>query len=129
LIGTACIIVGLFVLGAIKIPTKIKIPEIKQKGFISSFLFGLGIGGVMGCGSSCCLPILPVVLTYAAIQGRPIHGGLIMASFAIGQSIPLFAIGLFSNVLGKFANKWSVHIRRISGVLLLITGIYFIWKG
>jgi cytochrome c-type biogenesis protein len=129
LIGVVCIIVGLFVLGAIKIPTGIKIPKIKQKGVMAPFLFGLCIGGVLGFGSSCCLPVLPVILTYAAIKGRPLHGALIMAAFAIGQSIPLFAIGLFSNLLGKFANKWSGYIRRIAGVILLITGVYFIWKG
>jgi cytochrome c-type biogenesis protein len=129
LIGAVCIIVGLFVLGVIKISTKIKIPKIKQAGVIAPFLFGLCIGGVMGFGSACCLPVLPIILTYAAIKGRPLHGALIMVAFAIGQSIPLFAIGLFSNVLGKFANKWSGYIRRIAGVLLLISGIYFIWRG
>ena len=128
-IGVVCILVGLFVLGVIKIPTIIRIPKVKQKGFIGSFLFGLCIGGVVGIGSSCCFPALPVVLTYAAVQGRPVHGALIMASFAIGQSIPLFAIGLFSNVLGKVSGRWSVHVRRIAGALLLCSGIYFIWKG
>lgn len=129
LIGAVCIIVGLFVLGAIKMPTKIKIPKIKQKGIIAPFLFGLCIGGVMGFGSACCLPILPVVLTYAAIQGRPLHGALILGTFAIGQSMPLFAIGLFSNVLGKIAGKWSIYVRRIAGVLLIGAGIYFILRG
>lgn len=129
LIGTVCIIVGLFVLGVIKIPANIKIPKAKQAGVFAPFLFGLCIGGVMGFGSACCLPALPIVLTYAAIKGRPLHGALIMASFAIGQSIPLFAIGLFSNTLGKFAGRWSGYIRRIAGYLLLIVGIYFIWKG
>ena len=128
-IGVVCIIVGLFVLGVIKVPTNIEIPKIKQKGFIGSFLFGMCVGGVIGIGSSCCFPALPVVLTYAAIQGRPIHGALIMASFAIGQSIPLFAIGLFSNVLGKFTGRWSVLVRRIAGILLLCSGVYFIWRG
>ena len=128
-IGVICILVGVFVLGLIRVPTSIKIPTIKQKGFIGPFLFGLCAGGVMGFGSSCCFPALPVVLTYAAVQGRPMHGGLILASFAIGQSIPLFAIGLFSNVLGKFSGKWSVLVRRIAGILLLCSGIYFILKG
>ena len=128
-IGAVCIIVGLFVLGVIPIPTSIRIPKIKQKGFIGSFFFGICLGGVIGIGSSCCFPALPIVLTYAAVQGRPVHGGFIMASFAIGQSIPLFAIGLFSNVLGKFSARWSVHVRRIAGALLLCSGIYFIWKG
>lgn len=122
-----CILVGLFVLGIIRIPTRINIPKIKQTGFIGSFLFGICMGGVIGVGSSCCFPALPIVLTYAAIQGRPIHGGLIMASFAIGQSIPLFAISLFSNTLGKLSGRWSVLVRLIAGFLLLCSGIYFIF--
>ena len=128
-IGLVCILVGLFVLSIIKVPRSIGIPKIRQTGFIGSFLFGLCMGGVIGVGSSCCFPALPIVLTYAAIQGRPIHGALIMASFAIGQSIPLFAIGMFSNVIGKFTGRWSGLVRFIAGVLLLCSGIYFIWKG
>jgi cytochrome c biogenesis protein CcdA len=128
-IGVVCIIVGLFTLAVIKVPTSIKIPKIKQKGLMAPFAFGLVLGGAMGFGSACCLPILPVVLTYAAIQGRPLHGALILGTFAIGQSMPLFAIGLFSNVLGKIAGKWSIYVRRIAGVLLIGAGIYFILRG
>ena len=129
LIGAVCIIVGLFVLGVIRIPAKITVPTFKQAGSVAPFLFGLCIGGVIGIGSACCFPVLPVILTYAAIKGRPLHGALIMVAFAIGQSIPLFAIGLFSNVLGTIARKCSWYSRRIAGALLLITGIYFIWRG
>jgi len=128
-IGGVCIIVGLYVLGAIKVPTKINLPKIKQTGVVAPFLFGLCLGGVLGFGSACCLPVLPIILTYAAIKGRPLHGALIMGAFAIGQSIPLFAIGFFSNVLGKFASRWSVYVRYIAGILLVLSGIYFIWRG
>jgi cytochrome c biogenesis protein CcdA len=52
-----------------------------------------------------------------------------MASFAIGQSIPLFAIGLFSNLLGSASERWSVHVRRIAGIALIGSGLYFLLKG
>lgn len=129
LIGIICIVIGLFVLGVIKMPARIKIPKIRQKGFLGPFVFGICIGGALGIGSSCCMPVLPVVLTYAAIKGRPLHGAMILGTYAIGQSIPLFAIGLFSNLLNKFTRKWSIIIRWIAGALLLITGIYFIGRG
>ena len=128
-IGAVCVIVGLFVLGVIKLPINLKIPKIRQGGFIAPFVFGLLLGATIAFGSSCCLPVLPVVLTYAAIQGKPVHGALIMGAFAIGQSIPIFAIGLFSNLLSKFAGRWSIYVRRVAGFLLLAVGIYFIWKG
>jgi cytochrome c-type biogenesis protein len=128
-IGALCLVVGLFVFGIIKVPTNINIPKIKQKGFFGPFIFGICAGGVMGIGSSCCLPVLPLVLAYAAIQGRPVHGALIMASFAIGQSIPLFAIGLFSNILGAAGKRWSGIVRRVAGAALIGSGLYFLWKG
>lgn len=128
-IGTLCLVMGLFIFGIIKVPTNINIPKIKQKGYVGPFFFGICAGGVMGIGSSCCMPVLPLVLTYAAIQGKPVHGALIMASFAIGQSIPLFAIGLFSNLLGSASERWSVHVRRIAGIALIGSGLYFLLKG
>ncbi len=127
-IGAVCVIVGLYVLGAFRVPAKMKLPKLGQKGLLAPFLFGLCLGGVLGFGSACCLPVLPIILTYAAIEGRPLHGALVMTAFAVGQSIPLFAIGFFSGLLGKLAGRWSVYVRYAAGLLLLLTGIYFIWR-
>lgn len=127
LLGIICITVGLFSLGIVRIPLSIKASQIRYKGFWAPFLFGLTAGGIMSCGSVCCFPVLPIVLTYAAIQGRPLHGALILGTFALGQSLPLFGIGIFSSFLKNLAEKWSFYIRRIAGVLLLVVGIYFIF--
>lgn len=128
IVGVICIIVGLLTLKIIPLP-KIKMPELKYKGFWSPLLFGIVMGGIIGFGSSCCTPTLPIVLTYAGIQGNPIHGGLVLAAFAVGQSIPIFAIGLFSSTIGKITAKWSRYIQKICGVLLIAVGIYFIIWG
>lgn len=125
IIGIICILAGLFTLRIIKIPT-IKSLRIEYKGFFAPLLFGILIGGTLGFGSSCCVPVLPIVLTFAATEGRPVHGALILSSFAIGQSIPIFAIGVFSSVLGKIASRWTVYVQRIAGVLLIAIGIYVI---
>ncbi|MCX7749120.1 MAG: hypothetical protein N2645_19845 [Clostridia bacterium] len=128
LVGFICILVGLLMLKMLPMP-KIKLPEFKYKGFWASLLFGIIMGVVIGFGSSCCTPTLPIILTYAGIQGKPLHGGLILATFAIGQSIPIFAIGLFSSTLGKITAKWSFYVQKVSGVLLLAVGFYFIiWR-
>lgn len=130
IIGIICILIGLLTLRIIKIST-LKLPKIKYKGFFGPLVFGLLMGGVIGFGSSCCAPVLPIVLTYAAIQGRPVHGALILSSFAIGQSIPIFGIGVFTTVLGNIARKWTSYVPKVAGVLLLAGGIYFIiiWGG
>jgi len=125
IIGIICIFAGLFTLRIIKIPT-MKLSGIKYRGFFAPLLFGILMGGALGFGSSCCVPVLPIVLTYAAIEGRPLHGAIILGCFAIGQSVPIFAIGIFSSVLGKIANRWSFYVQRIAGTLLLVIGVYLI---
>ncbi|HCJ66984.1 MAG TPA: hypothetical protein DHV62_06585 [Elusimicrobia bacterium] len=128
IVGIICILIGLVTLRIIKIP-EIKLSKIKYKGFFAPLLFGLVMGGVIGFGSSCCAPVLPIVLTYATIQGRPLHGALILSSFAIGQSIPIFGIGVFSTVFGKIASRWTFYVQKVAGILLLAGGIYFIIWG
>lgn len=127
-VGTICIIVALFMLKAIRLP-ELKLPNFQFTGFWTPLLVGMVVGLAMGFGSSCCTPTLPIVLTYAGIQANPVHGGLVLSCFAVGQSIPIFAIGIFSSALGKLAAKWSKIIRIISGVLLIAAGIYFIIWG
>lgn len=128
LVGAVCILLSLILLKIIKLP-QINLPQFKGKGLFGALLFGILIGGVIGIGSSCCIPTLPIVLAYAGIQGKPVHGALILSSFAIGQSIPIFAIGLFSSVLGKIMAKWSFYVQKIMAVLLLVLGVYFIiWR-
>lgn len=125
-VGILCVVVGLFELQIIK-TGGFNLPQLKNyKGFWSPLLFGMVAGGTIGIGSACCVPILPIVLTYAGIQGKPIHGGLILIMFAIGQSIPVFAVGLFSSALSKAAAKWSHYVRKIAGVLLIAVGVYLI---
>lgn len=128
IVGFICILVGLFTLKMLPMP-KIKLPTFKYKGFWAPLLFGIVMGAVIGFGSSCCTPTLPIILTYAGIQGKPLHGGLILATFAVGQSIPIFAIGLFSSTLGKITAKWSFYVQKVSGILLLAVGFYFIIWG
>lgn len=127
-IGTICLFAGLTVLQVVKIP-QIGLPQINYNGFWSPLLFGMVVGGGIGFGSSCCVPTLPIVLTYAGIQGKPLHGALVLASFAIGQSIPIFAVCLFSSTLGKITGRWSQYVPKVSGVALLAVGVYFIlWR-
>ena len=128
LVGITCIVVGLLELGIIKTPA-VNLPKLNYDGFWSLLFFGMLVGGAIGLGSSCCVPVLPIVLTYAGIQAKPLHGALILAAFAIGQSIPVFAIGLFSSALGKVTVKWSFYVRKTAGILLIVIGGYVLWTG
>ncbi len=51
-----------------------------------------GLGAVYGVAGSCAGPILGAVLTIAALDGRPVHGGALLAVYALGMAAPLFLL-------------------------------------
>lgn len=59
---------------------------------VSVFVFVLGT--VYGLAGFCAGPILGSILTLAALGGRPAHGGLLLAVYALGMAVPLFALSL-----------------------------------
>jgi cytochrome c biogenesis protein CcdA len=51
-----------------------------------------GLGAVYGLAGFCSGPILGAVLTVAATDGRPLHGGALLAVYAFGMAGPLFLL-------------------------------------
>ena len=75
--------------------------------------------------SPCATPVLAVLLAWIAKQGNPLGGTIFLASFAIGQIVPLFIAGTFAASIPKLLSlrpigKW---VPPISGVILLSVGI------
>ena len=75
--------------------------------------------------SPCTTPVLAVLLAWVAKQGNPLSGTIFLASFAIGQIVPLFIAGTFAASIPKLLSlrpigKW---VPPISGVILLSVGL------
>jgi len=75
--------------------------------------------------SPCTTPVLAVLLAWVAKEGDPISGTIFLASFAIGQIVPLFIAGTFAASVPKLLSlrpigKW---VPPISGVILLTVGL------
>ena len=75
--------------------------------------------------SPCTTPVLAVLLAWVAKEGNPISGTIFLASFAIGQIVPLFIAGTFAASVPKLLSlrpigKW---VPPISGVILLTVGL------
>lgn len=132
LIGGFALILGLSILLKISLPKKNIQFLPKNKGNLGYLFSGILIGGYGTFTSSCCLPVLPMLLAYIATSGKIAHGILLLTTYAIGQSIPLFSVALFAStatsLLAKMSNL-SSYIRQTSGVLLILVGIYFLWKA
>lgn len=77
------------------------------------------------------MPITAAVLAYSATRGSALYGMIIMFTYAIGRSIPLLIVGTFTGLLNnfKFLSKYQSIIEKISGVILIVIAIYFMWEA
>ncbi len=98
------------------------------RGLVGAAIFGLGIGGAISVCSLCCNPGIFIVLGATVLQGYNVWAMSMLAVYAIGFSLPLAAIMLgvsFGRMAAK-AKAAETVIRIGAGILLIITGFYFI---
>jgi cytochrome c biogenesis protein CcdA len=107
-------------------PVKGKLPS----GLLGASIFGLAIGGGSTAYTmACCGPMmLPVVLGLSVLKGQGGWGASILATFAIGYSLPMVAtiLGVGLGKLTGIANKVAGPVRIVSGVLLLGAGFWLL---
>ncbi len=113
-----------------------KMPSLKLKGksssrgFVSSAVYGLAIGGGTTACSMFCNPVLPVALGYTTLQGQTFWGALVLGSFAVGYSLPLTAgligLGMGLGKLRTVAQKAAPVLRWASGLILITVGFYLL---
>lgn len=105
--------------GSAYILSKLNISKLLKKiNTTNPFFFGMVLG-VLPCGLSMG------AIIGATSSGSAIKGGLLLFAFGIGTSAAMMTMALFGNL----AIKHSSILRKIGNVLLLITGIYFIYMG
>jgi cytochrome c biogenesis protein CcdA len=93
-----------------------------------------GLGAVYGLVGFCSGPILGAVLTVAASDGRPLHGGALLAVYALGMAGPLFLLALGWERFDLGSRSW-LRGRQVSlGPLRLhstsaLSGLLFVGVG
>ncbi len=124
-VGAIVIIMGLSLLGIIKLP----LPQINVD---ASGIGPLGVGLTYGLVSSpCASPVLFAVLATAAATGSQILATITMFSYALGYTIIIF----LSSLMAGFAKQTrlllnhSEWIVRIGSVALILTGGYYLVTG
>jgi cytochrome c-type biogenesis protein len=124
-VGAIILVMGLGLLGLIKIP----LPEINVDG--SNFgPFGVGLTYAL-VSSPCASPVLFAVLAAAAASGSQPLAVMTMASYALGYTIIIFLASLLTG-FAKQANlllKYSDGITKFGSVALILAGIYYLVTG
>ncbi len=133
LIGIVIILFGFAALDILpfKLPTPRFFGGKFPNGLLGASVFGLAIGGASTtCIMACCGPaMLPIVLGLSALSGQGTWGAAILATFAVGFSLPMAAtmLGIGMGKLSGIANRIARPTRIASGILLLVAGFWLIF--
>ncbi|MFY9401868.1 MAG: cytochrome c biogenesis protein CcdA [Candidatus Omnitrophota bacterium] len=131
LVGIIIIIFGLSLFGLFSIVFKgfnFRQRNSQRGRYLSVFLLGLSSGLVV---SPCLTPVLGAILSYLATGKNIFYGAGLLASFAYGMGLILILSGSFSGFLKNIpkTGRWMLIFQRLSGIVLLIMGFYFIYTG
>ena len=93
-------------------------------GTTGGLMLGFSLGVVW---TPCIGPILGAILMMVAVQGDILYGGILLVIYSLGLGLPLLAIAYTSHFTLKPFVKYSVIIKRFSGIILVLAGLYFIF--
>lgn len=130
IIGALVIAMGLSMIGLfeVRIPMPQKLQP-KTRGAIGAFLLGLLFGVAS---SPCATPVLVVILTFVAAQGKVVYGILLLFVYAIGHVALIIVAGISAGFVQRFAEskgamRFSVWTKKVFGVLVIFAGFYIIY--
>jgi cytochrome c-type biogenesis protein len=129
-VAAVCLVMGLHLLNILKFD--LPLPQAwkpKQAGPLGAFLLGLLFGVIS---TPCATPILAVLLVYIASEGNLTYGGLLLFLYALGHCALIIIAGTSMGLARRFIeskglNSGLAFLRKGSGILIILIGIYFIW--
>jgi len=126
-VAVVAIVMGLSLMGLFGIPTLVKSDiRPKTRGLAGAFVMGFIFGVVS---SPCATPVLAVIITYVASEGRVAYGGGLLFVYALGHCVLILAAGVSVGFVNGFINskglvRASGYIKKASGALLVCVGLY-----
>ena len=96
----------------------------------TSFLFGASFSFFEAPSCPCCGPVLLLIATTIFVTKNIIFSLLIFMTYALGQNLPMFLLGLSAGAWKFMTKKFIIreaYIISISGTLLFCMGIYLLW--
>jgi cytochrome c-type biogenesis protein len=128
--GLIIIFFSLYLLDLIKINFLNKNFGIYNIKSSNNLLFPFIVGVGFGFGWTPCIgPILGSILAYASMENSIYKGVLLLSFYSLGLAIPFIFSSLIIEKFLIFSKKSKSHlnkIKKISGVILLITGILIV---
>jgi len=102
----------------------------KRTGLIGALILGALFGLVL---SPCASPVLAVILTLAAVQGKVVYGSTLLFAYALGQGSLIILAGTFTGVINNFLQSRGARagavLQQVAGCLLFVVGAYIFFQG
>ena len=131
-IGSGIIIIffGIYLLEIIKINFLNKNFGNFNIKYSNNLLFPFIVGVGFGFGWTPCIgPILGSILAFASMEDSIYKGILLLSLYSLGLAIPFVLSSLLIKkflIFSKSAKKYLIYIKKISGIILIITGILIV---
>jgi cytochrome c-type biogenesis protein len=105
-----------------------KAHSLKPDSLFAVLLCGMVAGLIVG---PCTAPVLGSLLFYIASRQNILYGMSLMLVFAYGVGFSLILVGTFSGLLSRLpkSGMWLVRIKQLCGIILLVIGLFFLFKG
>ena len=126
-IAIIIIFFGLYLLGIIKFNFLNNEFKFYISKYSNNFFFPLIVGMGFAFGWTPCIgPILGSILALASLENTLIQGIFLLITYSIGLGIPFVLAGYYMGnflIFSKKARKFISNIQKISGLILIVTGI------
>jgi len=130
-VAVVCLLIGLSMLGAFHLPEVPGVGRLRERIRLRGLPGALALGLVSGLvASQCATPVLAAILTYVMSQeGALVYGAALLFLYALGRGVPIVLAGTFTGALKQFQalGRRSSVIERVSGVIIIGVGLYFLW--
>ncbi len=133
-VAAVFLLVGLHLLGVIPLPLPgAGTPGLQRKGLLAALLLGLIFGIALGpCTFAFMAPILAVTFSVATTDALYALG--LLLTFAVGHCAVIVAAGTSAELVQRYLNwteasRGAVVLRQVCGVLVILGGLYMIYKA
>jgi len=134
LVAIIFFVVGLHLIGVIPMPFSGPAEVgMKRKGLLAAFVLGLVFGVALGpCTFAYMAPVLGVTLSLAPTAAA--YGILLLVIYGVGHCSVIVLAGTSAELVQRYLNwneksRGTAIVKKICGVLVLLAGLYLIWKA
>jgi len=128
--GVIIIFFGIYLLEIIKINFLNKSLGNFNIKYSNNLLFPFIVGIGFGFGWTPCIgPILGSILAFASMEDSIYKGILLLSLYSLGLAVPFVLSSLLIKkflIFSKSVKKFLINIKKISGIILIITGLLII---